>query len=202
MKSMFTLLLLVSLAWGKPHRHRVPWHPVFPPSRASLLAQNAEIDALGLERIQDDAQLSGLIERHALLSIEETKFLKLGRIPENRRYCRPWTRNFLEDLSLNFYMEFARPLILTSAVRTVRVQRRLLRWNKNAAPAHGETASSHLAGTAVDISWRGLTRDQILWLENYLTEIKDSVIVEEERRQPCFHIMVRVTYSRGENEHR
>jgi hypothetical protein len=70
------------------------------------------------------------------------------------------------------------------------VQRGLMRWNPNAAPIHGDVASSHLAGTTVDLERRRLTQEQIWWIEGYLLGMGDSVIVIEELREPCFHIMV------------
>jgi hypothetical protein len=71
-----------------------------------------------------------------------------------------------------------------------------MRVNGNAAPAEGDIASSHLAGTTVDISKRGLTRKQRKWVENYLARLKEQDVIEpeEERRQACFHVMVSNRY--------
>ena len=99
-------------------------------------------------------------------------------------------------MSREFYQEFGRPLQVTSAVRTAEQQRHLTRVNHNAAPAEGEIASSHLAGTTVDIGKRGLTRKQHKWVVDYLARMKEQDIIEpeEERRQACFHIMVSQRY--------
>ena len=79
-----------------------------------------------------------------------------------------------------------------SAVRTVKVQKKLRRHNRNAAPYEGDTASSHLAGVTVDLQRRGMTKQQITWMERYLFYMKAIGLVEpeEERRHWCFHIMV------------
>jgi hypothetical protein len=118
------------------------------------------------------------------------------RLPANRRYCRPWTAQFLTDLSAAFYAKFHEPIMVDSAVRTVEVQRKLRRWNGNAAPAEGETASSHLAGLTVDLARRRMTPEQAHWVELYLSPLHAQGIVEieEEYRQLCFHIMVGGNY--------
>jgi hypothetical protein len=69
--------------------------------------------------------------------------------------------------------------------------------NRNAAPADGDTASSHLAGVTVDLQRRGLSKQQIVWMEHYLFYMKALGLVEpeEERRHWCFHIMVSGLYS-------
>jgi hypothetical protein len=78
------------------------------------------------------------------------------------------------------------------------VQKKLRRHNRNAAPADGDTASSHLAGVTVDLQRRGMSKDdRFVWMEHYLFYMKALGLVEpeEERRHWCFHIMVSGTYS-------
>lgn len=172
----------------------------FPPSHESLVLQNAEANRLGLERYADSKALSAAIEREDLVPLPVSVSLAVDkRLPPERRYCRPWVAAFLLDLSDAFYHDYHQPLLVDSAVRTVRVQRSLLRWNKNAAPAHGELESVHIAGIAVDIARRPLTGDQIRWLEFRLEyyHALGLVIVEEELKQPCFHIVVSGDYPNG-----
>jgi hypothetical protein len=182
------------------HRRRfrnVLYHPLFRPSRESLLRQNEEIDRLDLPRIQDDAELEELESTGALVPIPESEALRFDpRLKPNRRYCRPWTRDFLVDLSEAFYVEFHRPIQVNSAVRTVKQQKRLRRHNRNAAPYSGETGSSHLAGITVDIQRRGLSRQQIRWIEQYMLPLHDQGLIEpeEERHQWVFHVMVSDRY--------
>lgn len=169
---------------------------VFLPSRQSLLDQNMEIDRLGLTRIQDNSELLALIHGQALVRIDENKFVTVSpKLPQNRRYVRPVTEQFLQDLGLAFYMEFAHPIQVNSAVRTMKVQRRLLRFNRNAAPIHGEVASSHMSGLTVDLERRRLTKDEREFIQQYLLDLGDQVIVEEEHGQECFHILVRGDYT-------
>jgi hypothetical protein len=174
------------------------WRPMFRPSHESLLIQNAEIDRLELPRIQDDTELEALKADGSLLPIIPSESLKIEpSLDPSRRYCRPWTRDFVVDLSQAYYNRFHAKIQVNSAVRTVKVQRKLRRHNRNAAPAEGDTASSHLAGVTVDLQRRGLTKDEIRWMEHYLFYMKALGLVEpeEERRHWCFHIMVSGRYS-------
>lgn len=177
---------------------RARWSPVFRPSRQSLLRQNEEIDRLELPRIQNDAELEQLVARADLVPIVPSRTLRIEpRLASNRRYCRPWTRDFLDDLSEAYYNEFHSQIQVNSAVRTVQVQKKLRRHNRNAAPEKGETASSHLAGITVDIQRRGMTRQQVKWMEQYLLPLKNLGLVEpeEERHQWVFHVAVSGRYS-------
>jgi len=171
---------------------------MFRPSHESLLVQNAEIDRLELPRIQDDTELEALKADGSLLPIRESEALRFDpRLDPSRRYCRPWTRDFTEDLSQAFYNRFHEQIQVNSAVRTVKVQRKLRRHNRNAAPYEGDTASSHLAGVTVDLQRRGMSKQQITWMEHYLFYMKALGLVEpeEERRHWCFHIMVSGHYA-------
>jgi hypothetical protein len=173
------------------------WHPLFRPSHDSLLRQNEEIDRLALPRIIDDAQLAELKASGELVPIEASETLRIEpSLDPSRRYSRVWARDFVQDLSEVYYGRFHDKIQLNSAVRTVMVQKKLRRRNRNAAPADGETASSHLAGITVDLQRRGMTKDEIRFVEYYLFYLRAIGLVEpeEERRHWCFHIMVSDRY--------
>ena len=186
-------------------RHRIVrrlrgilYNPLFRPSHDSLLRQNEEIDRLELPRIQDDAELEELKATGELVPIVESESLRIEHaLDPSRRYCRPWTRDFVQDLSEIYYREFHDQIQVNSAVRTVKVQQKLRRRNRNAAPAEGDTASSHLAGITVDLQRRGMTKDEIRFVEHYLFYLNALGLVEpeEERRHWCFHIMVSDRYA-------
>lgn len=180
------------------HARFVRWNPMFRPSHESLLRQNDEINRLELPRIADDDELQDLKIREALVPINASEYLRFDpRLDPNRRYCRTWTRDFLEDLSQAYYHRFHQQIQVNSAVRTMIVQRKLRRHNRNAAPETGETASSHLAGLTVDLQRRGMTRDQVRYMERYLFYLRALGLVEpeEERRQWVFHVMVSDRYA-------
>ena len=195
----FAVRPLVSPRYHRMHRfHRIAWNPVFRPSHESLLLQNAEIDRLNLPRIRDDKELERLIANGDLVAIAPSESLRIQpSLDPARRYCRPWTLDFVEDISAAYYKEFHQQIQVNSAVRTVLVQKKLRRHNRNAAPEKGETASSHLAGLTVDLQRRGMSHDQIKWMEEYMRPLKELGLIEpeEERRQWCFHIMVGGSYS-------
>jgi hypothetical protein len=174
------------------------WNPLFRPSHDSLLRQNEEINRLDLPRIQDDDELEELKASGELVPIVESESLKIEHsLDPSRRYCRPWTRDFVRDLSEIYYAQFHEQIQLNSAVRTVKGQQKLRRHNRNAAPAEGDTASSHLAGITVDLQRRGMTKQQLRFVERYLFYLNALGLVEpeEERRHWCFHIMVSDRYS-------
>ncbi len=181
------------------HRvRRVYWNPVLRGSRESLLRQNEEINRLQLPRIADDQELQHLIDIEALVPLPTSRSVRIDpRLEINRRFCRPWTRDFIEDLGQAYYKQFRQPIQVNSAVRTVEQQERLLRVNRNAAPAEGDTASSHLAGLTIDIAKRGLSRKQRKFIEQYLVKFRSAGLVEaaEERRQAVFHVMVSDRYT-------
>ena len=183
---------------SRRHARRLHWNPMFRPSHESLLRQNEEINRLDLPRIADDEELEDLKSRELLVPIRQSQFLRFDpRLDPARRYCRPWTRDFLEDLSQSYYHRFQQQIQVNSAVRTVLVQRKLRRHNRNAAPERGETASSHLAGLTVDLQRRGMSRDQVRFMERYLFYLRALGLVEpeEERRQWVFHVMVSDPYA-------
>jgi hypothetical protein len=180
------------------HFRWLHWNPMFRPSHESLLLQNAEVDRLNLPRIQDETELEALKADGSLLEIVPGDSLRIDpRLDPSRRYCRSWTLDFVDDLSQAYYNRFHDQIQVNSAVRTVKVQRKLRRHNRNAAPWEGETASSHLAGVTVDLQRRGMSKDKIRFVERYLFYMKALGLVEpeEERRQWVFHIMVSGRYA-------
>src|SRR5690349_1225536 len=194
----FAVRPMVSPRYHRMHRiRRIPWNPVFKPSHESLLLQNAEINRLNLPRIRNDKQLQELIINGDLVPIMPSQTLRIQpSLDPGRRYCRTWTLDFLQDISDAYYKEFHDQIQVNSAVRTVEVQKKLRRHNRNAAPESGETASSHLAGLTVDLQRRGLSKAEVKWIEEYLKPLKEMGLIEpeEERRHWCFHIMIAGAY--------
>ncbi len=171
--------------------------PALKGSHEILVHQNEMADRDGLVRVQDDADLDRLRGQGALVALPLSGMLLVDeRLPLNRRYCRPWTAQFLAALARAHYARFHTPLQVNSAVRTVEFQERLRFTNGNAAPAEGETASPHLTGQAVDLAKHGLSMTEIAWLRGYLMPLvqEGKVDVEEEFQQACFHISVYRNY--------
>jgi hypothetical protein len=167
-------------------------------SRESLERQNARLDAEGLERIEDEADLADRIEHKLLVPIPASHALTVNAgLPAAHRFCRPWTALFLADLARAHDAEFHRPLEVSSAVRTVAYQKRLMGINGNAAAAEGDIVSPHLTGATIDIAKSGLSRAEITWMRRRLLALETAgkIDVEEEFQQACFHITVYKSYA-------
>jgi len=166
-------------------------------SYESLVRQNVKSEADGLERIEDDQDLRDRIARKQLIPLPASPVLAVNSVPEDRRYCRPWTAGFLTDLADAHGKLFHRPVQVSSAVRTVDFQKHLMRINGNAAAAEGDVASPHLTGATIDIAKHGLTRQELVWMRNFLLPLEQAgkIDVEEEFRQACFHITVYKSYA-------
>lgn len=166
-------------------------------SLAVLQRQDDRLAAEGLERIQDEADLSARIRNHMLVPLPASDALTVNEnLPANNRYCRPWTARFLQDMARAHEAAFHRSLEVSSAVRTVAYQRRLMRVNGNAAPAVGELVSPHLMGATIDIAKKQMSRAEIAWMRRNLQALvlAGKIDVEEEFEQACFHITVYRTY--------
>ncbi|MGA2907131.1 MAG: DUF5715 family protein [Terracidiphilus sp.] len=167
-------------------------------SLASLERQNDRLEAEGLERIEDEADLAARIADKLLVPIPISSALTVNPdLEENHRYCRPWTAKFLADLARAHEAAFHRSIEVSSAVRTVEYQKRLERTNGNAAPAEGDLVSPHLTGATIDIAKKGLTRAEVAWMRRQLMglETLGKIDVEEEFKQACFHITVYKGYA-------
>jgi uncharacterized protein YcbK (DUF882 family) len=176
---------------------RVAMLPPLRGSFESLARQNQKTEADSLERIEDDDDLNDRIARGMLVPLPVSSTLAVnGKLPENRRYCRPWTATFLDDLAHAHASAFQRPLVVSSAVRTVAYQKRLMEVNGNAAQAEGDIASPHLTGAAIDIAKQGMNREEIAWMRARLLALQEAgkIDVEEEFHQSCFHITVYKDY--------
>jgi hypothetical protein len=172
--------------------------PALKGSFESLSRQNERTEADGLERILDEDDLASRIEQKLLVPIPASSSLVVNAdLAENHRYCRPWTANFLTDLARAHDTRFRRPIEVSSAVRTVEYQQQLIQINGNAAAAEGDIVSPHLTGGTVDVVKKGMNRQELAWMRNWLLarQLAGDIDVEEEFRQPCFHITVYKSYT-------
>jgi hypothetical protein len=173
------------------------FNPMFPGSHDRLVEQNVELDKSQVQRMNSEFDLVQSELANDLVPVSETEALKIAdNLTDTRRYCRPWTRDFLQDFSQAYYDMFHQPLQVNSLVRTADQQAWLRRHNRFAAPAWGDTASTHLAGVSVDLSRRGLTAMQYQWIRGYLQPLQQKGMVDPiEERQPVLHIVVFEKYS-------
>ena len=166
-------------------------------STTSLLRQNQRLVSDELERILDEDDLSARIAHKLLVSVPTSAALAVSAdLPVSHRYCRRWTALFLSDLARTHQAAFRRPLVVTSAVRTVDYQKQLIAINANAAPAEGEIISPHIMGAAVDIAKDGFSEKELAWMRSHLLALQaqGKIDIEEEFEQACFHISVYRSY--------
>ena len=108
------------------------------------------------------------------------------KLPKDRRYLRPSAEAFLERLN----RDVGSNLTVDSAIRPADVQRRLGRFNPNAAPFDGYRASSHERGSTFDISRRSLSVRNYRFLVARLLYYRaiGRILVIQERG--CLHVFV------------
>lgn len=172
--------------------------PALRGSIESLARQNERLEAEGLSRIQDEDELKARIEHKLLVPLPASDALDVNpNLEMNHRYCRPWTASFLDDLAKMHEGAFHKPIEVSSAVRTVAYQQRLMRTNGNAAPAEGDIVSPHITGATIDIVKKGMSRSEINWMRQRLLALQSAgkIDVEEEFQQACFHITVYKAYA-------
>ena len=176
---------------------QLPEPPPLRGSYESLVRQNEKTETDNLERIEDEDDLADRIARGMLVPVPVSSALAVnGKLPENHRYCRSWTAEFLADLARAHARKFHGPVLVSSAVRTVEYQKQLMKINGNAAEAEGDIASPHLTGATIDIAKQGLSRQEISWMRAFLRPLEEAgkIDVEEEFKQACFHITVYKSY--------
>jgi len=176
---------------------RVAMPPPLVGSHESLARQNDKTEGDNLERIEDEDDLADRIARKVLVPVPASAALTVnGDLPENHRYCRPWTARFLGDLARVHDALFHKPIEVSSAVRTVEYQKQLMETNGNAAAAEGDVVSPHVTGATVDIAKQGLSKQEMGWMRSWLLPLEKAgkIDVEEEFQQACFHITVYKAY--------
>jgi hypothetical protein len=181
-------LSLCGAAYPRVHRGSPRKNKIFAAKPNSVALENQAADAMGIPRYltQDDVDLAVLSGE--LVPVQEISIDK--RLPENRRYARPATVQFIAELNWDFFEAFGHFLVLDSAVRPASIQKRLLKWNHSAAPAYGPKASSHERGCTVDIG-KKQSKQEHAWMLNrllYYRALGRILVIEESR---CWHIMVK-----------
>jgi hypothetical protein len=166
---------------------------------SSQQIQNARADADNLSRMRNVAMVRRFARHGYLVSVpSSSRHYYLHGVPAPYRYCRPWTKLFLQRLSRQYYARFKRPLRVTSLVRTVARQRQLARRNGNAADATGSDQSSHLTGATLDISKHSMSAQGRSWMRDVLYSLRQAgyLYAIEEFEEPVFHVMVYANYPR------
>ena len=182
-----TALSLSSAASAKAHRGRPHEAKIFAARATSVALENEVADGMGTFRFYTQAEVDRAVDAGMLVPVQCAFVDK--RLPFNRRYALPATVSFICSLNSEFLRQFNHSLMVDSAVRPATIQRRLLKWNRSAAPAYGNRASSHERGVTVDLS-KKQTKAQHNWMIMrllYYRAIGRVLVIEESK---CWHIMV------------
>ncbi len=119
------------------------------------------------------SDLDDRIAQHLLVPVPASASLLVnGSLPDNRRYCRSWTAHFLTDFARAHAARFHRPILVSSAVRTVEFQKQLILINGNAAAAEGDVVSPHLTGATIDIAKGTMSRQEVGWVRSWLLPLQ------------------------------
>lgn len=171
--------------------------PLLIANTSSPVIQNARANADNLSRMRDASMIRQFARSGYLVPVaSSSRFYYLHGIPTSYRYCRPWTKLFLDRLGREYFQKFGTRLRITSMVRSVTQQRALARRNDNAADATGAHRSSHLTGATLDISKRFMSARGKSWMRRVLYSLKQDgfLYAIEEFQQPVFHVMVYRSY--------
>lgn len=186
---LLTLPTLVALRRGDLKREPEP----LTAAAGNLERENAEADRQDLSRMRNSRMVRRFVRRGLLVPVPAaTHTYRVLGVPTWLRVTRPWTKQFIEQLARALHDLFGTRLKITSLTRTAGIQRRLRNQNGNAAPARGETRSTHLTGVSVDISKHPHSRREIRWLREVLRRLTRHRLLHaiEEFHQPHFHVMV------------
>jgi hypothetical protein len=180
LRTLKLLLVLIALSSVS----RATSKKVFPATHDSVAAENRRADALGMRRYIDMRDVNTGIAGGELVPIEGVRIN--AKLPKDRHYLRPKAEAFLQRLN----RDCGSTLTVDSAVRPATVQRRLERFNPNAAPFDGYRASSHERGSTFDISRKTMRTRQYRFLLVRLQYYRATgkILVIEER--VCLHVFV------------
>lgn len=160
-----------------------------PPLKGSLAVENKVAKKFNLTKIEDAVMLKRFVRAGLLIRIPPSTDSFWLDVPRWRSYARPWAGKFLKELSDNFAKRFSgKRLKITSLIRPARYQR----WLEREDISDADGRSTHPTGSALDISRRPMTEEQILWMRCILgrRQREGRINAIEEFRNNAFHVMV------------
>ncbi len=196
------ILLIANISEGRIHEHRkMHSRQNFSRQTSQELRGSRDVetklnlwaDEAGLHRFQNVPELFRAQENGALVPLSDDATIQIDpRLHSWYRWCLPQTKSFLIGFAHEHFLLFNRPIQVNSAVRTRVYQIAMRRYNRNAAPVDGPTASLHMTGAAVDITKIGVSGRELLWMRSYLVAMERAGIIDatEEFHQAVFHIVV------------
>jgi hypothetical protein len=150
--------------------------PEKPHHKTPLELQHEQAKADGLSYLQNEEELKDMVHNHLLVELPhdhhitfdpylsaEGKFKKGNTEYRKykRNYCRPWTKDFLNDLAQDYFKKFpqaSHPLVVTSAVRPVDVQNYIINEGLSKTAV---AKSVHPTGATVDLAYGQVTKKKL-----------------------------------------
>ena len=182
-----------------------------PYSHAQQKKQNSIIKKQHLSYIQDRSELKRSIalkgkNRLVLVSDTTSYYLSksMGRLdPKHKKlyhYARTWVKLFLDTELTEGHRVTSDRFKLPSLVRTNKYQKKLRKHDPDAGAIAGKKwwqKSSHLTGSTVDISFKGLSPAGFKWLQERLIQLQaedNKVVAVQENCQGHFHVFISPLY--------
>lgn len=200
MKSLAIILFFVSISlWGSAAAAQ-EYFAFWPlqGSSQSLEKQNKIADDHNLSRIENDAMLRDFIAKKLLIRVPAETSTFYVSTEKKFQYLRPWAKEFLEEIAARHFARFGIRLKISSLVRTRVYQDKLVR--EKISDADGkiwERQSTHLTGSAFDISRITMSPGELSWMRGELLSWKKRGLIEPEEEfiNNTFHVMVSPVFS-------
>jgi hypothetical protein len=145
--------------------------------------QVATADELGVDPVGDSTQVRRLVERGALVALEDsTDYWVVRELDHSLPYVTPDTREMLVDLGRTFHARLDSLGLppfrfeISSVLRTAAMQAGLRSGNPNAS----RTTSSHEFGTTIDIAYNDFTAPARL--ESFTVAPPDTLSIDDDDR--------------------
>lgn len=171
--------------------------PALKGSSKSMIRQNEMAKKDKLPYYKNMAEVRKAVKKGELVRLSSSLFKFDKNLPKERRYVTPQAKRLAENRAKLFKAKFKTVPTVTSMVRPVDVQKNLKGGNGNAAKTTGKKRSTHPTGSALDITYKGMSRSQIKWWQDGLVSIETkqkTIEATQERHQPCFHIFTGKDY--------
>lgn len=191
------MILLGTCIGASAHTHTrrrrsVP-APIFHalPHLASVSAEDKAAEELGLTRFMTEQEVLTAVQQNVLVPLPECRALRIDkRLPMDHRYARPEAVAFVQRIAEEHYVLFHKSLQVNSAVRSADYQKKLVRHNRNAAPAEGAVYSSHEFGNTLDL-YKKMSKAERQWLVVRLLYYRETQRVLAIQEKGCWHLFVR-----------
>lgn len=161
----------------------------------SMRYQNAMLDALGIARVKTEKDIAALWSAGRLERVPSSGsgYYIYPRVGPGIRFLTPAANRYLRCSAQSYHLRFDKRLKITTLCRTAARQSQLRRTGASFADSEpGERQSAHMACAAFDISLRGMSDGEILFLTELFVYDRALGKIEAtlELRSRNFHVTV------------